>query len=480
MELEDFSSSDSKNATAKPNTEDQSNTKNSLFGTWSPHSRGKSGKKNSAKVLFSISDMFSEGSGGNEMEEHVINVLPVVVVETAPSFSINRSRSDLEINEQEEPPKTNGTPNPLLATMTRAKKGIYDFWRKIEKVMEHKPPPESPPPSPAPVRSSKRLSSSTSAKRKSPLPSSGSVAKVIFAEGKDWKQITKENWKKTLQKQSVVKDLPRLANCIKVDISQTKSNEFIQKIKTREEMNPTKSPASRRRSTRSQLFGNVSQQILFNLLQISFLIEDRDTLSQLFDSYEKIVTAQSDESGQLAGQLGQFFRMIGEDCKLVKILKTCHQGTIAPIIIEMRLKILSGFPFRDSPGWKIRISSDPLTKIVSVSHTKRQCQQSHNRPEEEFEFEWELKIEFNPQIEEIINVSFKVNELKFGKDCSAELKEKLTLCLKDYRPEVLPSKRSGSGIYSCTLETSSNHSDSPQQREEEIIVPFINLNTSAQ
>jgi hypothetical protein len=120
--------------------------------------------------------------------------------------------------------------------------------------------------------------------------------------------------------------------------------------------------------------GKHQNEILCNFfIALATQIESYDQTQNIKNSFSNFVKGNDNETGVLTKQLNAFLvDIVGEDSKLCKILKCCHQGIIAPLIIELKLSICPKLPFKDATGggWIIDIVLFPNSVIVT--HTKKQ------------------------------------------------------------------------------------------------------------
>ena len=99
---------------------------------------------------------------------------------------------------------------------------------------------------------------------------------------------------------------------------------------------------------------------------------------------------------------------------MVKLLKACNQAIIAPAVLRLKSTIGGGdrnysFPYKDvRGGWKIFI--DINTDNVVITHQKEE----QSFEPDNFNFEWKFQIILDRQLNDITNISLKIENLKFG------------------------------------------------------------------
>ncbi len=129
--------------------------------------------------------------------------------------------------------------------------------------------------------------------------------------------------------------------------------------------------------------------------------------------------------------------VVGEDSKLVKILKCCNQSTIAPAVIRLKsaasthcpykVRSQNSFTFQDvRAGWKIYISI--TRQDVHIFHKKWE----RSFEDESFQFRWEFGMIFDAGMDHLQSVSLKITELHFGPKDTEDKKQQFRNVMQEF------------------------------------------------
>ena len=102
-------------------------------------------------------------------------------------------------------------------------------------------------------------------------------------------------------------------------------------------------------------------------------------------------------------------------------------------MIELRLGICPTLPFKDAGGWKIQITTYP--DHIIISHKKKQSSTT-TKPEDQFEFEWHLKMSFVKDLTSMNDPVLTISDLKFGSSTLQTKKDDLNKMFNDYFENV--------------------------------------------
>lgn len=108
-------------------------------------------------------------------------------------------------------------------------------------------------------------------------------------------------------------------------------------------------------------------------------------------------------------------------------MKVCNQSILASAVIRMKEFIGTKYPYKDQRGkWTIAIVVED-TKIT-VTHCKFEMswESTELYPQQHFSFSWALRMEFDINMERMLDVSVKICSLDFLPSVSLETRRKIT------------------------------------------------------
>lgn len=119
------------------------------------------------------------------------------------------------------------------------------------------------------------------------------------------------------------------------------------------------------------------------------------------------------------------------EADLMGLLKTLTQDIVAPGVIKMKRQLTAQMPYKDKRGeWYIHISFRDDDSIM-VSHQKREQSFGH-ADGQDFEFQWNLDLIFDRNVQTIMASALYVPIVEFNKSASEDTKSKILLLLDDY------------------------------------------------
>jgi len=251
----------------------------------------------------------------------------------------------------------------------------------------------------------------------SSAPPKGGVSGPGSTEWKEdeWKDKTREIWARDISQLPVHTDIPRLGARMKVYDSEGKP--------TLEEI-----PDS---VTRAELVQRL-------LIAISGSLNDHDSVTAEKEKYFEFV----DDSGKgdISQQLLRFLvEALSGESLTVKVLKACHQKIVFPGFYHVKSRLFSHLPFKDMRGtWSMSIHL--LENHFEVRHRKSQVSQppKGSPPDDlgdEFNFEWELRMDFNLEMSEMIDVDVRVVGINYRDDVSEDRRSVIENTIRQHFPE---------------------------------------------
>ncbi|KAN0040643.1 hypothetical protein ACTA71_008981 [Dictyostelium dimigraforme] len=162
----------------------------------------------------------------------------------------------------------------------------------------------------------------------------------------------------------------------------------------------------------------VVYQVLTNL---AHLLDGEEKEKRIKSTFSNYIKGSGDMSQQLLALLGQ---EVGENSRLMQLLKVCHQKIILPSYYFIKANLFEELPFRDKRGsWRMRITFETDGSVVA-SHSKRQQSTAGAENDPEFEFEWCLSIIFDKDMV-ISSLKVEVTDLIISKNISDDKKQEI-------------------------------------------------------
>eukprot|EP01117_Protostelium_nocturnum_P008031 TRINITY_DN2859_c1_g1_i1.p1 TRINITY_DN2859_c1_g1~~TRINITY_DN2859_c1_g1_i1.p1 ORF type:complete len:673 (+),score=237.55 TRINITY_DN2859_c1_g1_i1:157-2175(+) len=124
--------------------------------------------------------------------------------------------------------------------------------------------------------------------------------------------------------------------------------------------------------------------------------------------------------------------VLGEDSKVVWLLKICNSATISPAIIELKFTLGNKFMTKDVPNtWKFQIlfSGDVVT--VVTSKTEEELKGT-------FRYNWALSMKFKPSTTEKMtaltfdSITLEVHDITFAETTAEDKRQEITKLLSKY------------------------------------------------
>lgn len=165
---------------------------------------------------------------------------------------------------------------------------------------------------------------------------------------------------------------------------------------------------------------------------LEFLEPDEDerlaVMGEVHEIQDSVV-----EGSDLQLVVRQIIVAVGVDSKVTKVLKCIHQNVVLQSTVAIKEKLTMEFPTKDvrnADGWRIAIT---LSKgFAQVRHTRReQSIDMFGNTENHWEFEWELRMTFDQQMQNMTAAQLRVTRLILSEDMDPGLVERLKATLVD-------------------------------------------------
>ncbi|GBG28816.1 Hypothetical Protein FCC1311_050372 [Hondaea fermentalgiana] len=165
---------------------------------------------------------------------------------------------------------------------------------------------------------------------------------------------------------------------------------------------------------------------------LAYLEPDEDVQAAVIEEVREI-QASVTEASDLQLVVRQIIEAVGVDSKVTKVLKCIHQNVVLQSTVAIKEKLTMQFPTKDvrsSDGWRITIT---LSKgFAQVRHTRReQSIDSFGNIENHWEFEWELRMTFDQQMQNMTAAQLRVTRLMLSETMDVGLAARLKATLVD-------------------------------------------------
>jgi len=221
-------------------------------------------------------------------------------------------------------------------------------------------------------------------------------------------------WTKNLDELPVSKDLPRL--CRRVTIRPVQGPLLYEP--------PSSSPSSQD----ADAGGNkraveLTRDIILAIVAVLDSQPRSDELAPLLSA----ICEEASETVESDTLVRRMLELVGADTASVRLLKTIHQDIVGHCTFQLKQHITSRFMTKDvrtPEGWRIGISF--LGDAVQVSHTRReQSVDVGGSKTNHWEFEWELRLDFDAGVTEMRNAELRVTDLFLSQTMDPQLEADL-------------------------------------------------------
>lgn len=250
------------------------------------------------------------------------------------------------------------------------------------------------------------------------------TASTIQKIATTWQGDTAQIWSRTFDKLAIHTDLPRLAHKMEVIISEDveSSNHSVESAKGEE------------------LRDSMTQEevVYYVFCKLGSALESEEQQVRIKEQFKEYVKGVGDMSQQILRFLAD---VVGDDSKIMKVLKACHQKILLPGYYYVKSQIYEDYPFKDYRGsWTIRIVV--YSDTVVVIHRKKQQSNSEVDGIPDFEFEWELRMGFDKSLSAIQHLSAKVVDMSVNDKLPDEKKQHINSVfekMKQYDTPYIPT-----------------------------------------
>jgi hypothetical protein len=163
--------------------------------------------------------------------------------------------------------------------------------------------------------------------------------------------------------------------------------------------------------------------------EVAARLESEETLGRLKKAFEKLL--QQEKYGDLELVLEELFEKdIGVDSKTARVFKVIHQNIIFTAVFQLKSKVPMTTMTRDvraREGWRIFVRFHE--NVVDVSHKRREQSLATAPPDEQYWFEWELRMLFDKEMQDMQSSVLKITDLGFSNNINPKKREEIKKAL---------------------------------------------------
>ncbi|KYR02834.1 hypothetical protein DLAC_00302 [Tieghemostelium lacteum] len=181
------------------------------------------------------------------------------------------------------------------------------------------------------------------------------------------------------------------------------------------------------------------EEVVLQVLSgLTYLLDGEEKEKMVRDQFPLYIKSNG---GDLSQQLLGFLAVIGENSRVMSLLKVCHQKVILPSYYFIKSNLIEELQFRDKRGsWKMRIIVESDQSIIAT-HCKRQQSTIGTENDPEFEFEWALSILFDKDMN-ISNLKVNIVDLIISPNITTERKQIIQRAFSDLQNETQTTNQS--------------------------------------
>jgi len=160
------------------------------------------------------------------------------------------------------------------------------------------------------------------------------------------------------------------------------------------------------------------------VLQIANHLEKPDVFQLMTQKFDALLKMQ--KYGEMEFILEDLFKEIGMDTKTARVLKAIHQNMIFTAVFQLKSKVPMTTMTRDvrtRDGWRINVVF--VNNVVCISHRRREQSLAIAPADEQYWFEWELRMVFDQEMTDMQSSGLTITDLGFDDNISARKKEEI-------------------------------------------------------
>jgi len=173
----------------------------------------------------------------------------------------------------------------------------------------------------------------------------------------------------------------------------------------------------------------IMKEVARVIVELASRLEDEETQVKIQKKLGEVL--QKEKFGDLEGTVGEIFvDAVGTNSKVARVLKAIHQNIIFIAVYQLKSKVPMTSMTRDvrsREGWRVSVS---FTKtVVLVTHKRREQSLATSPLDEQYWYEWELRMTFDKDVTEMLSANLKITDLQFDDNISPKKREEIKMAL---------------------------------------------------
>mmetsp|Transcript_10354 Transcript_10354/g.11889 ORF Transcript_10354/g.11889 Transcript_10354/m.11889 type:complete len:363 (-) Transcript_10354:168-1256(-) len=168
----------------------------------------------------------------------------------------------------------------------------------------------------------------------------------------------------------------------------------------------------------AEYISKVAQTILHELEEP----DDAQRISAEID--DLLASLDEDTDSDLVGYSKKLVEIVGEESKVAKIFQCFNQAVIAKCFFILRKMVLYKHltkDVRERRGWQIKVT---LANFVQVRHCR--WEQSLEKGDNHWEFEWQISLTFNRKMDDISSSRLLIKQLELSETMDPDLADEIS------------------------------------------------------
>jgi len=151
------------------------------------------------------------------------------------------------------------------------------------------------------------------------------------------------------------------------------------------------------------------------IMGVAQRLEESQKVKELKDYIQQILLKEN--FSDLEFEVADIFEKLGVESKTAKLFQAIHQNIIFAAVFQLKVKVPNLTLTRDvrtREGWRISVVFS--NNIVTVIHRRREQSLATAPSDEQFWFEWELRILFDQQMTKLHSAMLRITDLGFSEN----------------------------------------------------------------
>jgi len=180
---------------------------------------------------------------------------------------------------------------------------------------------------------------------------------------------------------------------------------------------------------RDQTSWLVVKEVAKVVMELATRLETEEQQVKIKQEFDRLLFNNSNHSfGDLESLMESLFKnVIGTDSKTARVLKAIHQNIILTGVFQLKSKVTMNTMTRDvrtRDGWRINVFMG--NNVVVVSHKRREQSLATAPKDEQYWFEWELRMTFDRELSSMESSVLKITDLEFDAEIKPHKKVQIS------------------------------------------------------